>query len=84
MFIFFIAAHDITITKHLLLSFQVSKSNIKDESQGRDMATVGVAKVVRDFLSFLHREVLPPNGLLFNEKGKLSDLPELYNLAHSV
>jgi hypothetical protein len=69
-----------------LLSLQVPKSKINAEWLERDMVTVGVAKVVKDLLYFMSREVLHQQGLFYNKNGNLQHLLELslYTLAHSV
>jgi hypothetical protein len=46
-----------------LLSLQVPKSKINVEWLERDMVSVGVAKVVKDLLYFMHHEVLHQQGL---------------------
>jgi hypothetical protein len=50
------------------------------------MVSVGVAKVVKDLLYFMRREVLHQQGLLYNTNGNLQHFPELslYTIAHSV
>ena len=58
-FLCYIVAHHITLcTACFLLSLQVPKSKINAEWLERDMVSVGVAKVVRDLLYFMRREVL--------------------------
>jgi hypothetical protein len=48
---------------------QVPKSKINAEWLERDMVTVGVAKVVKDLLYFMRREVLHQQGLFYNNNG---------------
>jgi hypothetical protein len=69
-----------------LLSLQVPKSKINAEWLERDMVSVGVAKVVRDLLYFMRREVLHQQGLFYNTNGNLQQFPELslYTISYSV
>jgi hypothetical protein len=50
------------------------------------MVTIGVAKVVKDLLYFMRREVLHQQGLFYNTNRNLQHFPELslYTIAHSV
>jgi hypothetical protein len=62
-FLCYIVAHHITLsTACFLLSLQVPKSKINVEWLERDMVSVGVAKVVKDLLYFMRREVLHQQG----------------------
>ncbi len=86
-FLCYIVAHHITLsTDCFLLSLQVPKSKINAEWLERDMVSVGVAKVVRDLLYFMRREVLHQQGLFYNTNGNLQKFPELslYTISHSV
>ena len=86
-FLCYIVAHHITLsTACFLLSLQVPKSKINAEWLERDMVSVGVAKVVRDLLYFMRREVLHQQGLFYNTNGNLQQFPELslYTISHSV
>ena len=69
-----------------MLSLPVPKSKINAEWLERDMVSVGVAKVVKDLLYFMRREVLHQQGLLYNTNGNLQHFPELSldTIAHSV
>jgi hypothetical protein len=86
-FLCYIVAHHITLsTACLLLSLQVPKSKINAEWLERDMVSVGMAKVVKDLLYFMRREVLHQQGLFYNTNGNLQQFPELslYTISHSV
>jgi hypothetical protein len=86
-FLCYIVAHHITLsTACFLLSLQVPKSKINAEWLERDMVSVGVAKVVRDLLYFMRREVLHQQGLFYNTNGNLQQFPELslYTISHNV
>jgi hypothetical protein len=86
-FLCYIVAHHITLsTACSLLSLQVPKSKINAEWLERDMVSVDVAKVVRDLLYFMRREVLHQQGLFYNTNGNLQQFPELslYTISHSV
>jgi hypothetical protein len=86
-FLCYIVAHHITLsTTCFLLSLQVPKSKINAEWLERDMVSVGVAKVVKDLLYFMRREVLHQQGLFYNTNGNLQHFPELslYTISHSV
>jgi hypothetical protein len=50
------------------------------------MVSVDVAKVVKDLLYFMRREVLHQQGLFYNTNGNLQHFPELslYTISHSV
>jgi hypothetical protein len=69
-----------------LLSLQVPKFKINAEWLERDMVSIGVAKVVKDLLYFMCREVLHQQGLFYNTNGNLQQFPELslYTISHSV
>lgn len=62
------------------------KSKINAEWLERDMVSVGMAKVVRDLLYFMRREVLHQQELFYNTNGNLQQFPELslYTISHSV
>ncbi|AQK69717.1 Cyclin-dependent kinase B1-1 [Zea mays] len=64
----------------------VPKSKINAEWLERDMVSVDVAKVVKDLLYFMRREVLHQQGLFYNTNGNLQQFPELslYTISHSV
>jgi hypothetical protein len=86
-FLCYIVALHITLSPAcFLLSLQVPKSKINAEWLERDMVSVGVAKVVKDLLYFMRREVLHQQGLFYNTKGNLQHFPELslYTISHSV
>jgi hypothetical protein len=86
-FLCYIVAHHITLsTACFLLSLQVPKSKINAEWLERDMVSVGVAKVVKDLLYFMRREVLHQQGLFYNTNGNLQQFPKLslYTISHSV
>jgi hypothetical protein len=86
-FLCYIVDYHITLSiACFLLSLQVPKSKINAEWLERDMVTTDVAKVVKDLLYFMRREVLHQQGLFYNKNGNLQHLPELslYTLAHSV
>jgi hypothetical protein len=86
-FLCYIVAHHITLsTACFLLSLQVPKYKINVEWLERDMVSVGVAKVVKDLLYFMRREVLHQQGLFYNTNGNLQHFPELslYTISHSV
>ena len=85
-FLCYIVAHHITFsTACFLLSLQVPKSK-NAEWLERDMVSVCVAKVVKDLLYFMRREVLHQQGLFYNTNGNLQHFPELslYTISHSV
>jgi hypothetical protein len=68
-----------------LLSLQVPKSKINAEWLERDMVSVGVAKVVKDLLYFMCREVLHQQGLFYNTNGNLQHrMAEIVQVAEIV
>jgi hypothetical protein len=69
-----------------LLSLQVPKSKINVEWLERDMVSIGVAKIVKDLLYFMRREVLHQQGLFYITNGNLQQFPELslYMISHIV
>ena len=86
-FLCYIVAHHITLsTACFLLSLQVPKSKINAEWLERDMVSVSVAKVVKDLLYFMRREVLHQQGLFYNTNGNLQHFLELslYTISHTV
>jgi hypothetical protein len=48
-----------------------AKSKINAEWLERDMVSVGVAKVVKNLLYFMRRELLHQQGLFYNTNGNL-------------
>jgi hypothetical protein len=86
-FLCYIVDYHITLSiACFLLSLQVPKSKINAEWLERDMVTTDVAKVVKDLLYFMRREVLHQQGLFYNTNGNLQHFPELslYTITHSV